>query len=191
MGRYLAGRLLQMIPLVFGVTIISFVIMHAAPGNPMDVMMNPLITSPEMLARAEKELGFDQPVYIQYFRWLKQLAVGNLGYSYLSGEPTIDLIKQRLPATMLLATSALVLAYALGIPIGVLSAVKRYSGLDRSLTTLAFVGISVPEFFLCLAFVYVVSLKLDLLPTSGFGTLGVELSGPALWLDHLKYLILP
>jgi peptide/nickel transport system permease protein len=191
MSRYIAGRVLQMIPLVFGVTIITFVIMHLAPGNPLDVMMNPLITSPEMLAKAEKELGFDQPVYIQYFRWLEQLLKGNFGYSYLSGRPVLELLSARLPATMTLAAAALVLSYAVGLPIGVLSALKRYSLLDRVLTTLSFGGISVPEFFLCLTFVYVVSLKLDLLPTSGYGTLGAEFAGVALWLDRLPYLVLP
>jgi len=180
-----------MIPLIVGVTMITFGIMHLAPGNPLDVMMNPLITSPSLLARAEKELGFDQPVYIQYLRWLKQLLQGNFGYSYLSGRPVLELLSARLPSTMTLATTALAVSYAVGLPIGMLSAIKRYSLLDRVLTTLSFGGISVPQFFLSLAFVYVVPLKLGLLPTSGYGTLGVDLSGIALWLDRLPYLILP
>jgi len=191
MTRYLVRRFLQAIPLVFGVTIITFVIMQMAPGDPLDMMRDPLRTSTATLARAEKELGFDQPIHIQYFRWLKQLMQGNFGYSYLSGRPVTELLSTRLPSTMLLAGVALVISYAVGIPIGVLSAIKRYSLMDRILTTLSFGGISVPDFFLCLAFVYIFSLKLRFFPTSGFGTLGLTLSGVDLWMDRLKYLVSP
>lgn len=184
-------RFLQAIPLIFGVTIITFVILQMAPGDPLDVMRDPLRTSTATLAKAEKELGFDQPIHIQYLRWLKQLMQGNFGYSYLSGKPVTELLSTRLPSTMVLACAALIISYAVGIPIGVISAIKRYSLMDRILTILSFGGISVPNFFLCLAFVYIFSLKLRFFPTSGFGTLGVTLTGIDLWQDRLKYLVLP
>jgi len=191
MARFLVRRFLQAIPLIFGVTIITFVILQMAPGDPLDVMRDPLRTSTATLAKAEKELGFDQPIHIQYLRWLKQLMQGNFGYSYLSGKPVTELLSTRLPSTMVLACAALIISYAVGIPIGVISAIKRYSLMDRILTILSFGGISVPGFFLCLAFVYIFSLKLRFFPTSGFGTLGVTLTGVDLWQDRLKHLILP
>jgi peptide/nickel transport system permease protein len=191
MARFMVERFLQAIPLIFGVTIITFVILQMAPGDPLDVMRDPLRTSTATLAKAEKELGFDQPIHIQYLRWLKQLMQGNFGYSYLSGKPVTELLSTRLPSTMVLACTALIISYAVGIPIGVISAIKRYSLMDRILTILSFGGISVPNFFLCLAFVYIFSLKLRFFPTSGFGTLGVTLTGIDLWQDRLKYLVLP
>jgi peptide/nickel transport system permease protein len=191
MARFMVERFLQAIPLIFGVTIITFVILQMAPGDPLDVMRDPLRTSTATLAKAEKELGFDQPIHIQYLRWLKQLMQGNFGYSYLSGKPVTELLSTRLPSTMVLACAALIISYAVGIPIGVISAIKRYSLMDRILTILSFGGISVPNFFLCLAFVYIFSLKLRFFPTSGFGTLGVTLTGIDLWQDRLKYLVLP
>jgi peptide/nickel transport system permease protein len=91
----------------------------------------------------------------------------------------------------MLTITGVTVTYAVAIPIGIVSALKRYSLLDRFVTTLSFGGISVPGFFLCLVLLFVISLKLELLPTSGYGTLGVDLSGLALWLDRLRYLILP
>lgn len=191
MQRYLMRRIVQMIPLVFLITILSFTIMHVAPGDPLDIMMDPLHRSPEEIALAAKRLGLDQPIHVQYFRWLRELSAGNLGYSYLSGRPVRDLILERLPSTLLLTVTALTLTFALAVPIGVISAVKRYSVLDRVVTVISFGGISVPEFFLCLALLYVVSLRLKLLPTSGFETLGVELSGLQLWADRARHLVMP
>jgi peptide/nickel transport system permease protein len=191
MQRYIIRRLIQMIPLIFIITIFSFAIMHLAPGDPLDVMMDPVHTSPEEMAEAAERLGLNQPIYVQYLRWLGELFRGNMGYSYLSGRPVRELIMERLPATLLLTVTAIILTFTIAVPVGVVSALKRYSLLDRTVTTLSFGGISVPEFFLCLALLYVVSLKLKLLPTSGFGTLGVDLSGPALWADRAKHLIMP
>jgi len=191
MARFLVERFLQAIPLIFGVTIITFFILQMAPGDPLEVMRDPLRTSTATLAKAEKELGFDQPIHIQYLRWLKQLMQGNFGYSYLSGKPVTELLSTRLPSTMVLTCVALIISYVVGMPIGVISAIKRYSLMDRILTTLSFGGISVPDFLLCLAFVYIFSLKLHFFPTSGFGTLGVTLTGVDLWQDRLKYLVLP
>lgn len=180
-----------MIPLLFGVTLISFTIMHLAPGNPLDIMANPMITSPQELARIERELGLDQPIIIQYFRWLQQLFSGNLGYSYLTGRPVSTLIGERVGATLALTITALILCFLVSIPVGVVSALKRYSLTDRIATTMTFGGISVPQFFLCLALVYIFSLRFPLFPPSGYGTLGAGYTGVALWFDRLPYLILP
>lgn len=191
MQQYITRRLMQMIPLIWGITLVTFGIMHLAPGDPLDVMMDPLYTTPEEMAEAAARLGLDKPVHIQYLHWLRELLSGNFGYSYLTGRPVLTLILERLPSTLMLTITGVTVTYAVAIPIGIVSALKRYSLLDRFVTTLSFGGISVPGFFLCLVLLFVISLKLELLPTSGYGTLGVDLSGLALWLDRLRYLILP
>ncbi len=191
MHEYVIKRILQMIPLVFGVTLITFGIMHLAPGSPLDVMMDPMITTPEMIAAAEERLGLNQPLIIQYFRWVQQLFQGNFGFSYLTGRSVLDLISDRLGATLVLAVTAIILSFMVAIPAGIISALRRYSWMDRLVTMMSFGGISVPQFFLCLVLVYVISLRLELLPTSGYGQLGSSLTGLALVMDRIPYLIMP
>ena len=191
MGRYLIQRLLSLIPLAVGVTVMTFAILHFIPGNPLDVMMNPQVTDPQRLAKLQAQLGFRDPWPVQYVRWLGQLLQGNLGYSYLTGQPVASLIGDRLPRTLLLGGAAMALAFAGAIPLGVVSALRRYSAFDRFVTLVSLAGISVPEFFLCLLLVYWIGLQLNILPASGYETLYTQRTGAALWLDRLRHLILP
>jgi peptide/nickel transport system permease protein len=190
-AAYIARRLLAMIPLLIGVTVAVFAIMQLIPGNPMHVLMNPQVTDPQGVARLEKELGFLDPWPVQYLRWLRQLVGGNLGYSYLTGKSVGFVIGENLPRTLLLGGIAVVIGFVVAVPLGVLSALKRYSVVDRAVTLLAFGGISVPEFFICMMLVYWVSLRLGALPPSGFETMFSGLTGlPLLW-DRLQHILLP
>ncbi len=191
MAAYIARRLLAMIPLLIGVTIAVFGIMQLIPGNPMHVLMNPQVTDPQSVARLEKELGFPDPWPVQYLRWLRQLVQGNLGYSYLTGKSVGFIIGQNLPRTLLLGGVAVVVGFVVAVPLGVLSALKRYTPVDRALTFLAFGGISIPEFFICMMLVYWISLRLGALPPSGFETMFSGLTGVPLWVDRLRHLVLP
>ena len=147
MGKYIRKRLLQSIPVFFGITLLTFGIMQLAPGGPLANMISPRISS-ESLQRAKEALGLNQPVLVQYFTWLKELLMGNFGYSINSGEPVLKMIMDRLPATLLLTGTAFLLSFVIGIPLGVYSATHKYTAGDYGLTIFSFIGISVPSFFI-------------------------------------------
>jgi len=185
--NYVIRRLLQAVPLLLGVTVISFLIMHAAPGGPLTMYaMNPKVSAAD-IARMQAALGLDLPLHQQYWKWLTSLLQGNWGYSFTSGLPVAKLIAQRLPATLQLMLASFVLSVAVAIPIGILSAIRRYSVLDYSVTILSFAGISLPVFWFGLMLMLLFSVKLHLLPSSGMFTIGMEAS---LW-DRLSHLIMP
>lgn len=190
MASYIGRRLLQMIPLVLLITFIAFGIMQLAPGNPMQRMINPNF-SPEQIAKAERALGLDRPIPHQYWGWLRSVATGNLGYSISTGQAVIDLLVQRLPATLLLAGTALALSFLIGIPLGILSAVRKYTALDYVLTLFSFLGTSVPAFFLGLGLIYLVALRWGWLPTSGMSSVGQALQGWPAVSDVARHLVLP
>ena len=188
MHRYIIQRLLTSIPIVLGITFVTFLIINAAPGDPVDLMVNPMAgVSPEQVEARREALGLNQPLLVRYVLWLKEVARGNLGYSLVNREPVLDRIARRLWPTIQLMGTALLLGVIIGVPLGVLSAIRRYSFLDHFSTVMAFLGISSPSFFLGLGAIYLLSLKLDLLPTAGMQTLGAEYD----LLDRLHHLILP
>ena len=190
MGKYIRKRLLQVIPVVFGITILTFFIMQLAPGGPLTGMLSPR-SSPEALQRAREALGLDKPIIVQYWNWLKELVQGNFGYSTYNGQPVLEQILERLPATLLLTVTAFVISFVVGIPLGVYSATHKYSKGDYGLTVFSFIGISIPSFFFGMGLIYIFALKLDWLPTSGFGSATFRGTGMALVLHKLKYLIMP
>jgi peptide/nickel transport system permease protein len=175
-----------MLPLLFGVSIVNFALIHLAPGSPLDLMISPTMT-PETRAALERNLGLDAPLVRQYFAWLANVLRGNWGYSYSAYRPVTTLIAERLPATVLLMGSALLTGLIIAIPLGILSAAKQRSPFDYGATFFAFLGVSTPNFFLGLGLMYVFSVKLKLFPSSGMYTLGG--SGGAL--DTLRHLALP
>ncbi|MBB6633000.1 ABC transporter permease [Cohnella thailandensis] len=187
MYNYVMRRILIAIPVLFGVTVINFIIMKMAPGNPVDMLVNPKL--PAAAAEAKRiELGLDAPAYEQYWNWLRNLVLhGDLGYSMITYEPVTRMIGEKLGPTLLLMGISLALGLAIAVPLGVISAVRQYSKLDYAVVTLSFLGISVPNFFLGLGLVYIFALKLDWLPTSGMTELG---SGGG-FADVLTHLILP
>lgn len=190
MGKYIRKRLLQAIPVIFGITVLTFFIMKLAPGGPLTGMISPRVSS-ESLQRAREAMGLNDPIVVQYWNWLKQLVQGNFGFSTYNGQPVLASILERLPATLLLTVTAFIFSFVVGIPLGVYSATHKYSKGDYGLTVFSFIGISVPSFFFGMGMIYIFALKLKWFPTSGFGTTNFDGTGIALFLDKLKYLVMP
>ena len=188
MLTYVLRKLLLAIPVLGGVTLVVFAIASAMPGDAVLAMITAESPSSEQLiAMRRGQLGLDQPVVQQYLHWLGQLLTGNLGRSFVNGRPVGELIAERLPITLELMGVALLVAFVLGTALGVVSALRQYGATDYALTVTGLVGVSIPDFFLGLLLVYVFSLELRWLPSSGVRTLGGAFS----WADHLRYLALP
>jgi peptide/nickel transport system permease protein len=191
-GAYIIRRLLISIPVLLGITLIGFVALKLSPGDPLLVSVNPevlaqLTENPEILEAERRRLGFDQPVFPnQYVRWLGNALQGDLGYSITSKRPIVHEIGSRLPQTLYLMITALSLAILIGIPIGVLSAVRQYGKTDYTLNALAIFFASTPVFVLSLIGIYVFAVNLRLLPTSEIHTVG-RTDIP----DAIHHLILP
>jgi peptide/nickel transport system permease protein len=194
MTTYLLKRIAMLVPLMLGITLITFTVIHLAPGEPVDMQMamNPKVGK-EARERLTKFYGLDKPLHEQYFTWLGKLARLDLGRSFSSdNRPVLDKIKERLPITLSLNLVALVIEFGLAIPIGVLAAVRRDTILDKGITVVVFLGFAVPTFWLALLLMYFFGVKLNWLPISGLHTLGYESYSwfGRLW-DLTKHLILP
>lgn len=188
MARYFIKRLLEIIPLVFIVSLICFALMQAAPGGPTAMLSQNPMVKPDDLARIRANFGIDEPVFVQYFMWLKRVIFhGDFGRSYVTGEPVLEMIGQRLPATLELMGSAFLLAFLFGISGGIYAALKRYTKSDSVVTLLALVGISIPIFWLGLMSMMLFTVKWRLLPSAGMFSLG----DPFSMIDHLRHLLMP
>jgi len=185
MQRFLIGRLIQAVAVLFVVSVITFVLIHSAPGGPA-ILLQPDLTR-EQMREMRAELGLEDPMPVQYGRWLGNLAQGKLGSSLSQGLPVTTLIADRLPATLMLSGAALLVTLGVGIPLGVISAVRRNSLVDYVVTGLAFLGMSVPVFWFGILLIIVFSVELGLLPSAGMYTLGEPFS----MIDRLRYLIMP
>ena len=184
--RFLVRRLLGAVPLLIAISLLLFGVVHLAPGSPMDVYAeNPSVTR-EALEQIRVAYGLDQPLSVQYCRWLKSVIQGVWGYSIRTGRPVTTEIAERLPATLLLGGTALTVSLLLALPIGVLTAAWRGSHLDHTLTFLSLCGISIPVFWLALVLQLIFSIKLGWLPAAGFETIGA--TG---LLDRLQHLAMP
>lgn len=159
---------------MIGVSIIGFSMMHLAPGGPLAVYtLNPTITAQD-IERIRHVFGLDQPIYIQYLKWAYGMFTGNWGNTFFGGRPVLDVILERIPATLLLMGSGMSLAMIIGMFVGILGAVKRYSVFDYLATTGAMVALSFPTFWFGLMTIFIFSLKLGWLPSGGMYTLGGE-----------------
>ena len=164
MGRYILRRLLFSIPTLLGISFVIFAILAFAPGDPLSQFAaNPEVPA-EVRLRLREALGLDEPFPVRYLKWLGQLVQGNLGFSFASRMPVTDLILQRLPQTLWVLGTAYLLGIVVAIPVGVLSAVRRYSLFDHAATTIAFLGFSVPSFFTGLILILVFAVQLRVLP---------------------------
>ncbi len=173
-------RLLYLIPVALAVSLLAFAIMHLAPGDPAKLMAGEN-ASPEELRLVERRLGLDQPLYIQYFTFARNLVLLDLGTSFRTGQPVREEILTRLPATLHLGGTALVMSVLAGIPIGIIAATRPYSAWDNIVMTLAMVGVSVPIFVLGYLLILVFANYLGLFPTFGrSGMTSVILPGVAL-----------
>ncbi len=193
MKNYIIKRLLLIIPILFGITIITFSIIHLTPGGFTTVNLQMDIrTSPDSIARLKSLYELDKPLHIQYLNWLKRFVFFVFFYSFLDGRPVLKKVAERLPATLLLNISALILEFFIAIIIGVTSAIKRNSFYDKSMTVITFIGYSIPSFWLALVLMLIFGVKLNLLPISGLKSVNFDfLSSGEKIIDILKHLILP
>jgi len=184
---YIGRRILQMIPLVFGLSLVLFAVIQAAPGGPEGALLESgRFIDPQVIDAYRERLGLDQPVYVQYLRWLAAALSGDLGVSFSTTRPVAEMILERFPATLELMGSAFLLAAVVALGLGVFSAVRQYSAFDYFGTGLSFVGIAMPVFWFALILQLVFSVKLGWLPVAGTETVGASSLG-----DHLLHLILP
>lgn len=162
-------RILTLIPVFLIVSLIVFSLMYLIPGDPVIFMLG-LRASKEEIARVSAALGLDKPPHIQYLIFLWNLLHGDLGRSIFSKQPVLPYVLSKLPNTMLLAVSSMIVAIAIGIPAGVISATKQYSLFDMSSTIIALAGVSMPSFWMGLLLIFLFSLHLGWLPASGMGS---------------------
>ena len=187
MVNYVIRRLLQMIPLLFGISILIFGVIQAAPGGPEGILLETgRFIDPQVIENYRHRLGVDQPVPVQYYKWVSAAVKGDLGISFSTTRPVSEMIMERMPATLELMGSAFVIAMVVAIPLGIFSALYQYSAFDFLGTGLSFLGIAMPVFWFGLILQLVFSVRLGWLPVSG-----TETVGNTSLMDHLLHLILP
>ncbi|RMF84719.1 MAG: ABC transporter permease [Nitrospinota bacterium] len=187
MTYYVTRRILQSLPLLLLLTFATFVLLHYLPGGPLAFYEdNPNITAAD-LARLERQLGLDKPVSIQYLYWLTNLLRGEWGISYAANRAVSTMIWERFPATIRLTGLSLCLALLIALPVGMISALKQYSIFDHAVTTITYIGRSMPPFWTGLLLILVFSVYFRWLPAGGMYSLG----GEAGWGDYLQHLVLP
>lgn len=188
MTTYIIRRVLIAIPILLGITILVFVFLAIAPGDPVSAFIRPELANNEAMRKVIIErYGLDQPVPVRYLRWLGEAFQGNLGYAAIGGLPIAEMITRGLLASSTLMLTALGIGIVVGIPLGVLSALRQYSKLDFTLTGFAFLGISTPSFMLGLAALWLLGLQLDIFPIGGMQDPKVPFNIP----DFLAHLALP
>lgn len=187
MGRYILRRLLQAVPLLLGISVASFAIMKAVPGGPLSAYEAGADVTHEDITRLEHAFGLDQPLPIQYLNWFGHFVTGDWGYSFVSHQPVLALIGERLPNTVYLMGTVFVTVLLLAIPIGVITAVKQYSWFDHVVTGSTFAFLSTPTFWLGLLLIILFGLQLRWLPLGGISTPGASFEVT----DRLRHLILP
>ena len=169
MLRYIGKRLLSLIPILIGITFLSFALMHTSSADAVDIMENNtgMVLSEQAKEQARKDMGLDRPFPEQYVIWLKNILSGDMGISYVSGTPVLKMFLSKLPATLLLTLTSILLTIVLSVPLGVLSAVKKNSVCDYILRLFSFLGNSMPGFFVALLLIYFFSVKMKLFPVMG------------------------
>jgi len=193
MVTYILKRTLGLVPVFFGITAISFLVIHLAPGKPTDIQtsLNPKV-SYEARVRLEALYGLNRPIHVQYLDWLGRVVRFDFGRSHIDDRLVSQKILERIPVTLLINVSSLLLILGVGIPLGVISAVRRGSFADRGTTAFVFIGFSVPEFWLALLLLSLFGISLGWLPISGLKSLDFEYY--SLWgkvLDVAHHLVLP
>ena len=178
-------RFIQSIFIMFIISILCFILTKIAPGDPVLTYVQPNM-SEEYINQIRSSLGLNQPIYIQYFLWLKGILTGNFGYSLINNRPVLAQIIERLPATVLLMGTSLVLSTIISIPLGLLSGEYKNKFLDKITVFLSYVGISIPTFWFAIVLIYLFSVNLKLLPSIGMHNVGDESFS-----DLIKHMILP
>lgn len=168
-GKELLHRLLQMVITLFGVSLLTFSLMFLSPGDPVEMLLEvaDTIVSEETIAETRTQLGLDQPFHVQYFRWLAGVIQGDMGMSYSAKMPVADRLWQGVPGTVLLAGSSIIMMLLISVPCGILSALYRNQAVDYLIRGISFLGVSMPSFWVGLILLYVLGLKLRLVPIAG------------------------
>ncbi|EAZ90415.1 ABC transporter permease [Crocosphaera chwakensis] len=189
MTQYLIKRLLIAIPTLIAISLVLFTILALAPGDPLgEFASNPSITE-EVRENIRKNLGLDQPIHIRYIKWFFAFIRGDLGYSFTSRSPVLNLILQRLPTTLWVVGTAYIFSILVAFPLGLISAVKRYSWLDQIITTFAFLGYSLPTFLTGLLLIVIFSVQLNWFPFIYNSTL--EVTNFSTFIEQVKQSIMP
>jgi ABC-type dipeptide/oligopeptide/nickel transport system permease component len=201
----LIERILHLIPVIIGVSIIVFLLLHITPGDPVETMIGNQQTTQEEITRLRSELGLDKPLHVQFIHFMNGLVTFDLGMSFTQRIPVSQVILPRLPATIELSVLSIIVALLIGIPVGIISAVKRFSLLDKIGTFLSLLGVSMPGFWFSLLLIILFSVTLEWLPIAGriehgfnvpsitgFVLIDTLLSGNlAAFIDALKHMIMP
>ena len=185
MFSFIAKRILQSIPMLFFISIVCFALIKLAPGDPLQAFITPKM-SLEDIERIRHNMGLDRPGYVQYLMWLKNVFMGDFGYSLINHRPVLTQVIERLPATAGLMGASILLSVLLAIPLGLLAGANRNKWIDSILNMFSYVGISIPAFWFAMLLIYFFAIKLHLLPSMGIRTIGVT----STW-DVIKHGILP
>lgn len=203
--KYILKRILVAIPTFLGITVLAYFILNLAPGSPLDALLADPGITPAELERKRIALGLDQPVFIQYFNWLKLLLQGDLGFSYSTQRPVAAMIGERLPATACLAAASIILSLVVSIPLGIYAASKPNSKRDYISGGISLLMMATPNFFVGLVFIYLFAIVFQILPSGGMyssaggertlGDLAVHMVMPCLvlsfqqiggWVRHMR-----
>lgn len=189
MWTYLLRRIfLQGIPVLLGITFLVFIMINIAPGDPVTHLRGLPDLDPRVIEQRRHQLGLDEPLMVRYFLWLGDVLRGNLGRSFdTARRPVADMIKERMPATIWLSLSSIIIGWGLGVPIGIFSARRQYKIPDYGVTFLAFIGVSIPNFVFGLLLLYIFALQWPILPAGGLFMPGEEFSISGL----ISYSIMP
>lgn len=189
--RYVLHRVAQTIPLLLGVIVVNFLLIHLAPGDPVQALVGDFPAPPEYVREVRHEFGLDRPLGVQLVRYLEHAATGDLGYSFAQRRPVVRVILERAPATALLVLTAWACAAMLGPALGIVAALRRNSVLDHLTMTAALGGFSIPVFWLGQLLVVAFALTLGWLPAHGMQAVRQQLTGPAHLADVIRHLVLP
>jgi len=181
--KYVIRRIIISIPIIIGITLIVFSILHLAPGDPVKIMLGQRAT-PELVEKLRHEMGLDKPIYVQYFTWLSHVIKGDLGKSLITHRPVLDMIVEKIPATLELTIPSLVISALVSVFLGIMAALHRGSWIDQLTRVFALVGVSIPSFWFALILLMIFSFRLGWLPIYGRG-------GPIWTIEGLKHAILP
>lgn len=185
MLRMILKRIVQSIPMLIAVSIVSFLLIKFAPGDPVQAYITPEM-GPVEIEQIRENMGLNSPIYVQYIRWILKALKGDLGFSIVNHRKVVTQIIERLPATLGIMGASLLFSTIIGIVVGVFSAANQNKMIDKIITFMSYIGISIPSFWFAMMLVFVLSLKLQLLPSIGMRTIGVN----SFW-DLLKHSIMP
>ncbi|SUY45199.1 putative oligopeptide ABC transporter permease [Clostridium putrefaciens] len=185
MARYILKRTLQAIPMLIFISILSFLLIKMAPGDPVRSYVTPNMSA-EDVESVRVNLGLDKPVPVQYVAWLKNVLKGDFGYSLINYRPVSRQIKERIPATLLLMGTSLITAIIFGIIFGLIAAYNKNKWIDNLISIISYIGISIPSFWFAMILIVIFSQKLRLLPSVGMHTIGIIST-----LDVIKHTIMP